>query len=107
MSFKDFIKFSWKKLVISIVIIFITLLSVFISGFFFQFGGSQPFIYYLFLGIAYILVLPLFFSLQIADFFIGTGMDYFIVIIGVILSPFYIYLLACLINLILEKNKNS
>ncbi len=107
MNFKDFIKFSWRKLIISILIIILTLLSVFISGFFFVFGGQQSITYYILLGIAYALVLPFFLSLHLADLFIGTGIDYVIVIIGLILTAPYIYFLSCLINLLIEKKTKA
>lgn len=102
MEFKEFIEFTGMKFVLSLIMAAVGITSGLIAeevGWI-CLGGpcSQPVLYYVFRVIAYIFLLPAL-GLEKMGSFIG--------VVGVILTIPYIYFIACLINLLIERIKTS
>lgn len=102
MNFKEFIEFTGLKFLFSLIMAAIGVTAGLIAeevGWI-CLGGpcTQPALYYIFRVIAYIFLLPAL-GLEKMGSFIG--------VLGVILTIPYIYLIACLISLLIEKIKAS
>lgn len=100
MEFKEFFKFGWRKVIFSIVIFVLGFLSTVVGRFSTRacsIGGppcQQSLFYYILKIIGYILIFP---SL------ILDNINKPALFIGLILTIPYVYLLACILDLIIKK----